>query len=97
MSERHDVLIAGAGLPGLALAAALARQGLDVALADRAAVDVPAEAPGTLDSRVFAISPGSVAFLRTLGAWDAMPEDRVAAVEGMRIDGDRGARLDFDA
>jgi len=97
MTERHDVVIAGAGLPGLALAAALARGGLDVALADRAAVDTPATAPGSLDSRVYAISPGSAAFLRTLGAWDAMPEDRVAPVDGMRIEGDRGARLDFDA
>ena len=42
MTERHDVVIAGAGLPGLALAAALARGGLNVALADRAAVDTPA-------------------------------------------------------
>ena len=97
MSERRDVLIAGAGLPGLALAAALARQGLDVALADRSALEAPAVTPGSLDSRVYAISPGSAAFLRSIGAWDAMPDERLAPVEGMRIEGDRGARLDFDA
>ncbi|MFI4923527.1 MAG: FAD-dependent monooxygenase [Vicinamibacteria bacterium] len=97
MKERRDVLIAGAGLPGLALAAALARQGLDVALADRAAIETPAATPGSLDSRVYAISPGSASFLRALGAWDAIPEERLAPVEGMRIEGDRGARLDFDA
>ena len=91
------MLIAGAGLPGLALAAALARQGLSVALADRAPV-VAAEPPeGTWDARVYAVSPGSAAFLRTLGAWDAMPADRVEAVEAMRIEGDRGAALSFDA
>ena len=97
MNERRDVLIAGAGLPGLALAAALARGGLDVALADRAAVETPASPPDGLDSRVYAISPGSASFLRSLGAWDAIPEDRLAPVEGMRIEGDRGAHLDFDA
>jgi 2-polyprenyl-6-methoxyphenol hydroxylase-like FAD-dependent oxidoreductase len=90
-------VIAGAGLPGLALAAALARQGLDVALADRATVEAPAAATGGLDSRVYAISPGSAAFLRSLGAWDAIPEDRLAPVEAMHIEGDRGALLDFDA
>ena len=93
----RDAVIAGAGLPGLALAAALARQGLDVVLADRAAVETPAVTPGSLDSRVYAISPGSAAFLRALGVWDAIPEDRLAPVEGMHIQGDRGARLDFDA
>jgi ubiquinone biosynthesis UbiH/UbiF/VisC/COQ6 family hydroxylase len=35
---RYDVVIAGAGLPGLALATALARHGLAVALADRAPI-----------------------------------------------------------
>ena len=93
---QKDVLVAGAGLPGLALAAALARQGLSVALADRAPVVAPAPAEGW-DVRVYAVSPGSVAFLRTLGTWDALPEDRVAPVESMRIAGDRGAELAFDA
>ena len=92
-----DVLVAGAGLPGLALAAALARQGLSVALVDRAPVAVEASPEGTWDVRVYAVSPGSAAFLRTLGVWDALPEDRLAPVESMRIAGDRGAVLDFDA
>jgi len=92
-----DVLIAGAGLPGLAAAVALARTGLSVTLADRHAVAAPEPDRGGWDTRVYAISPGSAAFLRSLGAWQALPEDRLAPVEAMAIEGDRGASLGFDA
>jgi ubiquinone biosynthesis UbiH/UbiF/VisC/COQ6 family hydroxylase len=94
-----DVLIAGAGLVGLALAHALANAGLSVALADRAAVmalDSPA-AGDDWDARVYAISPGSAAFLRAQGAWQALPPDRLAPVDSMRIEGDAGALLNFSA
>jgi 2-octaprenylphenol hydroxylase len=94
-----DVLIAGAGLVGLALARALANAGLSVALADRAAVmahDSPA-ADDDWDARVYAISPGSATFLRAQGAWQALPPDRLAPVESMRIEGDAGALLNFSA
>ena len=37
------------------------------------------------------ISPGSAAFLHRLGAWQALPGDRIAAVETMRVAGDDGA------
>ena len=90
-----DVLIAGAGLPGLALAAALGRSGLSVTLADRHPVGVVDER--AWDTRIYAISPGNAAFLGTLGAWQALPEDRIAPVETMRVEGDRGAVLRFDA
>ena len=94
-----DVLIAGAGLVGLALAPALAASGLAVALSDRAPVAAPREpAEGDdWDTRVYAISPGSAAFLRALGAWQALPAERLAAIESMRVVGDDGGMLDFDA
>jgi len=94
-----DVLIAGAGLVGLALAHALANAGLAVALADRAAVTAQ-DSPATdddWDARVYAISPGSATFLRGQGAWQALPPDRLAPVESMRIEGDAGALLNFSA
>ena len=56
---RADVLVAGAGLVGLALAAALARSGLAVTLVDRAPVAAPEYDPATWDARVYAVSPGS--------------------------------------
>jgi ubiquinone biosynthesis UbiH/UbiF/VisC/COQ6 family hydroxylase len=93
----RDVLVAGAGLPGLAAAVALARAGLSVALVDRRPLSAPEPDPATWDARVYAISPGSAAFLRSIGAWQALPEERIAPVETMHIEGDRGALLRFDA
>ncbi len=61
--HRCDVLVAGAGLVGLAAAAALAKGGLQVALADRAPIEAPAHDPASWDSRVYAICPGSARFL----------------------------------
>jgi ubiquinone biosynthesis UbiH/UbiF/VisC/COQ6 family hydroxylase len=94
-----DVLIAGAGLVGLALAPALAQLGLKVVLADRAPIAMPAfpAGDGDWDTRVYAISPGSALFLRAIGAWQALPPERIAPVETMRITGDGGATLAFSA
>ena len=61
----------------------------------RAARPIGGEA---FDARVYALSPGNVAFLRELGAWDALPQERLAPVYAMRVYGDDGASsLDFDA
>ena len=50
------------------------------------------------DARVYALSPGNVAFLKELGVWQAMPPDRLVPVHSMRIYGDEpGASLEFDA
>jgi 2-octaprenylphenol hydroxylase len=93
----HDVVIAGAGLVGLSLAAMLARANLSVALIDRLPVTVVGADPTTWDPRVYAISPGSAAFLRAAGAWQGLPCDRVAAIETMHVEGDAGASLEFSA
>jgi 2-octaprenylphenol hydroxylase len=50
-----------------------------------------------LDSRVYALSPGNVAFLRQLGVWQAIPEARLVPVHAMRIYGDDASSLEFDA
>ncbi|HEX6944627.1 MAG TPA: FAD-dependent monooxygenase [Casimicrobiaceae bacterium] len=92
--HRCDVLVAGAGLVGLAAAVALARGGLQVALVDRAPIEAPAHDPASWDSRVYAISPGSARFLDALGAW---PPERLEAVEAMRVKGDSGSSLGFSA
>jgi ubiquinone biosynthesis UbiH/UbiF/VisC/COQ6 family hydroxylase len=93
----HDVVIAGGGLVGLSLAPALARAGLAVALADRSPIAAPDADPETWDSRIYAISPGSAAFLRSIGAWQALPCERIAPIESMRVEGDTGATLAFSA
>ncbi len=101
-ARRHDVAIVGAGLPGLALAVALADAGLDVALCDRAPIaggDArdAAAAQASFDTRIYAVSPGSAALLARLDAWAALPPERLVAVEGMRIEGDAGGVLAFSA
>ena len=94
-----DVAIVGAGLVGLALAPALAATGVRVALVDRAPLALPAP-PGAADdwdTRIYAVSPGSAAFLRGIGAWHAIPCGRIEAVEQMRVAGDDGGRIEFSA
>jgi ubiquinone biosynthesis UbiH/UbiF/VisC/COQ6 family hydroxylase len=96
MPDCCDVVIAGAGLVGLALASALARSGMSVALLDRQQPPMSAD-PAAWDARVYAISPGSATFLRGVGAWQALQCERIAAIESMRIAGDSGATLEFSA
>ena len=63
-----DVIIVGAGLVGAAAAVALAQQGHSVALVD---IKYPEfnDNPDEWDSRIYAISPGNVAWLKGLGVW----------------------------
>lgn len=98
MSGDHcDVVIAGAGLVGLALARAIARVGLRVALVDRAPIAAPESDPETWDQRVYAVSPGSATFLRSLGAWQMLEAERLQAIEAMHVAGDAGSTLEFSA
>ncbi|MCX7961709.1 MAG: FAD-dependent monooxygenase [Burkholderiales bacterium] len=91
-----EAAVVGGGLVALATAHALARAGLQVArIAPAPAPRPPGEA---LDARVYALSPGNVAFLRSLGAWRRVRTERVAPVHAMRIYGDDARTcLAFDA
>ena len=87
---RFDVVIVGAGLVGASLALALSRpdSGLSVALVD-AAEPAPLQADFTAwDSRVYALSPGSVDFLAQLGVWQVIDPQRLSPVRAMRVFGD---------
>ena len=91
-----DVLIIGGGSVGTSLAAAIRSAGLNVGLVE----SQPAKpAPSSLawDSRIFAISSGSAAFLQQCDAWQHLDLARVQAVEQMCVWGDEGAALDFSA
>jgi 2-polyprenyl-6-methoxyphenol hydroxylase-like FAD-dependent oxidoreductase len=94
----HDVVIVGAGLVGLALAAALARSGLSVAIVDRntiASAPVDAAYADTWDSRVYAVSPGSAEFLHGQGVWQRIPAERIAPIDAMEIYGDDRGHVSF--
>jgi ubiquinone biosynthesis UbiH/UbiF/VisC/COQ6 family hydroxylase len=90
-------VIVGGGLVGLALARALAGSGLTQALIEpQPLAPVPADA--AWDNRVYALSPGSAAFLEGCGAWERLSPERIARIETMRVYGDEpGARLEFSA
>ena len=92
-----DILIVGGGLNGAALALALAHGPYRVGVLEP---QPPAPAPANAwDSRIYAYSPGNVAWLKSLGGWNDEGEVgvRAQAVYRMRIQGDAGGRLTFDA
>ncbi len=90
-----DVVIVGGGLAGASLAAALSGGDRRIALIERGAPRTPAF---DWDSRIYALTPASVAFLEGLGAWKSMDSRRIAAIHEMRVFGDDGrSRLEFSA
>ena len=90
--QKHDVWVLGAGIVGRALALALASDGLRVALR----ADPPRQDAG--DVRAYALNAASVALLRRLKVWDALPAQAVTPVLDMHVQGDDGAAaIDFSA
>ena len=88
-----DVQVVGAGIVGKCLALALARQGLDIALLER-----PRPQPAAPDIRAYALNAASVALLRALKVWDALPPHAATPVYEMQVQGDvPGSALDFSA
>jgi 2-octaprenylphenol hydroxylase len=92
-----DLLIVGGGLVGASLAAALRNAGVSIALVEaQPRTAVPADE--SWDSRVYAIGPGSAAFLDECDAWQRVEPARIERIEEMQIWGDDAAsRLDFSA
>ena len=92
MVTDFDIVILGGGLNGAALACALANGPHAVAVVEPHPPAAPTEA---WDSRIYAYSPGNVGWIKALGGWDEAV--RAQAVFQMRIHGDAGGRLSFDA
>jgi 2-polyprenyl-6-methoxyphenol hydroxylase-like FAD-dependent oxidoreductase len=90
--SRMRLLIAGGGPVGLALAAACENADVEVV---EASVPRDAPLPSELDLRVYALSPGSRAMLRDIGAWDALDAARIAPVRRMAVFGDGSSSLSF--
>lgn len=87
------IAIAGAGHVGLAFACACPELSLE--LVDPAPAGPP---PGEgYDLRIFAVSSGTRALLRDVGAWERMEASRLAPVRKMEVFGDGGASLSFSA
>lgn len=87
------IAIAGAGPVGLAFACACPETPLEL-FDPAAAAPEPADA---YDLRIFALSSGTRALLRDVGAWERIDAARLAQVRKMEVFGDGGARLAFSA
>lgn len=96
----HDVLIAGGGLNGPALALALAQTGLRVAVID--ARPAPTRAEAGFDGRAYALAIASKRLLSAVGVWDRVgarvqPILKVVASDGHSGQGAAPFFLTFDA
>lgn len=93
MDHDADILIAGGGLNGPALALALAGAGLRVALVD--ARPAPARAEPGFDGRAYALALGSVRLLEVLGVWPAV-RGQAEPIRGVRTTQGGGTAMGFD-
>jgi 2-octaprenyl-6-methoxyphenol hydroxylase len=88
MKHDSDVLIAGGGLNGPALALALAQAGLRVTVID--AAPARARADDAFDGRAYALAIASQKLLAAIGVWPAVAEHAQPMMEVKASDGDAG-------
>ncbi len=97
VASSFDIAVVGSGIPGLAAALGFAQQGLAVALVGPRSKPHAPTRSAPFDPRIYAVAPSSVALLEGLGVWGSVDQHRVCAVEHMRVFGDDGPQLAFDA
>lgn len=95
--QAADAAVVGSGLAGMATALGLAQQGLRVALVGPRVAAHRASADEPFDARIYALAPATVELLQRLAVWARIDAARLAAVDTMRVFGDRGDGLTFDA
>jgi len=100
MEHDADILIAGGGLNGPALALALAQGGLKVAVID--ARPAPARAEAGFDGRAYALAIASKRLLQAVGVWDrvaahSQPMLKIMASDGHAGQGASPFHLSFDS
>jgi 2-octaprenylphenol hydroxylase len=96
-SSSFDVAVVGAGVAGLAVALGAAQLGLRTALVGPRVPAHQPDAGAPFDARIYAIAPSSVALLERLKVWPAVDASHVQPVQRMRVFGDAGNELRFDA
>jgi ubiquinone biosynthesis UbiH/UbiF/VisC/COQ6 family hydroxylase len=96
-STTFDIAVVGAGVAGLAVAVGSAQLGLRTALVGPRAPLHRADAASPFDVRIYALAPVAVGLLQQLKVWPAVDASRVQAVAKMRVFGDTGSELSFDA
>ncbi len=84
MSRQYDIVIAGAGMVGLALACALGNSALRVAIIEKQLFEETA-GDSNYDNRVSAITMACRYFLEHVGAWPAIVQQRYHPYQRMFI------------
>lgn len=94
--QTYDVIVAGGGMVGLAVACGLQGSGMKIAVLEREAPQaLSADAPPAL--RVSAINAASERLLQHLDVWTQILAKRVSAYHGMEVwDRDSFGRIAFD-
>jgi ubiquinone biosynthesis UbiH/UbiF/VisC/COQ6 family hydroxylase len=95
--ETKDVVVVGAGVVGLAAALGFAHAAQQVVLVGPAPRLFACSETAPFDERIYALAPGSIELLTRLRVWPHVDAARVQAVARMRVFGDTGEELDFDA
>lgn len=82
-----DVIVVGAGLVGLTAAIALNLQHKNVVLvSDKTMPDASLNLnPDSWDERVYALTPNTEAWLKSISVWDFVHENRVNPIDAMHI------------
>jgi len=82
-----DVVVAGAGLVGLAAAIALADKHKNVVLvSDKPVLETkPTFSAYSWDERVYALTSSTEVWLKSIGVWDFVDENRVSSIDAMHI------------
>jgi len=96
-SSDFDVAVVGTGVAGLAVAVGAAQLGLRTALVGPRVRTYQAGPTAPFDVRIYAVAPAAVGLLEQLKVWPAVDASRVQPVAKMRVFGDAGAELNFDA
>ena len=99
MSERFDIVVAGAGMVGACAALSLARSGFRIGLVEPVAASTEAvDDTAVYGERVSAISPVSEQVLSRLGVWSELKQGRLCRYDQMFIWHENGdAIIHFDS
>ena len=86
MSEKinTEIAIVGAGLVGLSAAVMCAKLGKKVVLIDNQAIKIK-PLSDNFDTRIYALTPPSVAWLQSIGVWEFVDDSRVTPIASMQL------------